>query len=656
MDNKRFRKRITFFGCVVLFMFVILLLHLFRIQVYKHDYFRKKSNRQIRSFYKETGKRGRIIASSGEDLAYDTYESDLIIDPKRFVDYEYKEEMLEYLKKYRNINVEKELKNIESMKSKRYYKLITNLNSNERSDIEKTMKELFVSKNEVFFEKRNKRVYNSEEMMRPIIGYMGYSSEEPSKLIGRFGIENSYEKILNPNVINVERYLSGNRKREIPLGKYDEEKLEKKEKNGHSIVLTIDYVIQYIIYSEVKKFFDEYKPNWMGAIMLDPDTGKILSLVSLPSKSKALSRNNIIQNRYEPGSVFKPLIVATALEENFIHENDIFKNPEGKITKYGIVMRDASWRAVGNLTANDILIRSSNVGMVKIAEKIPSDIYEIYLKKFGLYDKTGIEFSDEPYIHQQGYEKWDGLRKYSMSFGQAIAITPLQMAMGFAACVNGGKLYKPLLVKEVINESGEIISKTEPELKNSVISEETSTKIRHMLRNVVEKGTGRQARIEGYDIGGKTGTSQKSEGGSYAKGKFVISFAGIYPVEHPEYLLLLVADEPQTADGRSYGGGSMMAPLYKNIMSRLFKYKNILPGNVDLIELDEDKEFNGRQISFDMSKMPELTNLSSREVIKIFEGTGIDVEINGRGIVKSQKPEYGTEMNKVKKVKVYLEE
>jgi cell division protein FtsI (penicillin-binding protein 3) len=621
-----------------------------------HNEFRKKSNRQIRSFYKETGKRGRIVAASGEDLAYDTYESDLIIDPKRFVDYEYGEEMLEYLKKYRKIDVNEELKNIKTMKSKRYYKLITNLSSNERSDIEKKMKELLVNKNEIFFEKRNKRVYNSEEMMRPIVGYMGYSSEDPSRLVGRFGIENSYEKILNPNVINVERYLSGNRKREIPLANYNKDKLEKKEKNGHSVVLTIDYVIQYIIYSEVKEFFEEYKPNWMAAVMLEPNTGEIMSMVSLPEQKKAYSRNNIIQNRYEPGSVFKPLIVAAALEDKFIDEDDIFKNPEGRISKYGITIRDSSWRSVGNLTANDILVRSSNVGMVKIGEKIPSDIFEYYLRKFGLYEKTGIEFPGEPYIPQESYEKWDGLRKYSMSFGQALAITPLQMAMSFAACINGGKLWKPQLVKEVINEEGEVISKIEPEFKNNVISEETSAKIREMLRNVVLTGTGRQAKIDGYDIGGKTGTSQKSEGGAYAKDKFVISFAGFYPVEKPEYLLLIIADAPQTEDGKSYGGGSMMAPLFKEIMSRLFKYKNILPQDVDMITLDKDKEISDRKIMFEMNKMPELTNLSAREVIRVFNDTDIELEIVGRGMVYKQEPDFGSEMSKVKKVKVYLEE
>jgi cell division protein FtsI (penicillin-binding protein 3) len=169
-------------------------------------------------------------------------------------------------------------------------------------------------------------------------------------------------------------------------------------------------------------------------------------------------------------------------------------------------------------------------------------------------------------------------------------------------------------------------------------------------------GTGRQAKIDGYDIGGKTGTSQKSEGGAYAKDKFVISFAGFYPVEKPEYLLLIIADAPQTEDGKSYGGGSMMAPLFKEIMSRLFKYKNILPQDVDMITLDKDKEISDRKIMFEMNKMPELTNLSAREVIRVFNDTDIELEIVGRGMVYKQEPDFGSEMSKVKKVKVYLEE
>lgn len=652
MDNKRFRKRITRFGVGTTFLFVLLILHLFRIQVIKHEYFKEKSNKQIRNFYKETGKRGRIIAATGEDLAYDTYESDLIIDPKRFVDLENGLELLEYLKKFDDIDIDYELNKLYTLREKRYYKLITNLTSSERDEIEGKLKELKVRRNEVFFEKRNKRVYNNEDMFRHIVGFMGYSPQEKNKIVGRFGIEKYFEDYLNPGVINVERYLSGNKKREIPTVQKKSDK--KIDKNGDSVVLTIDYVMQYIVQNEFGKFWDEYKPNWMAGIMVNPQTGEILAMNSLPVKEVALSRNNAIQNRYEPGSVFKPLIVAGALEEGFIDTDTIIENPNGRIKKYDATIKDASRSARGNLTPEDILIKSSNVGMVKIAEKIPSDIYEYYLKQYGLYSKTDVEFMDEPFIKQTEYKNWDGLKKYTMSFGQGIAVTPLQMVMSFASVINGGILYKPTIVKEIVDESGEVLMKTEPVVKNRVISKEISAKLRKMLYSVVEVGTGKNARIPGYAIGGKTGTSQKSVDGKYAKDKFIISFAGFYPVDKPRYLLLVVADEPKIDRG-AYGG-ALMAPLYKRIMEKVFKYKKILPKNIDIMELDEDLADYNREVNFVMEEMPELTNLSMRDIIKIFDGTGIEVEFVGDGMVYKQEPKIGTPMKQVKKVKLYLKE
>ncbi len=652
MDNRRFRKRISTYGTLTLMAFVLLLIHLFRIQVYKHEYFKDKSDRQIRSFYKESGKRGRIIASTGEELAYDTYESDLIIDPKRFAEYKYGVELLEYLKEYKKFSVEGELDKLYSIKDKRYYKLITDLTSNQRSEIEKKLKELKVIKNEVFFEKRNKRIYNSEEMFRHIVGFMGYSPEEKSKIVGRFGIEKYYEEYLNPEIVKVERFLSGNRKREIPT--VDIVEVNPKDKNGDSIVLTIDYVIQYIMQNEFSKFIDEYNPNWVAGIMMNPKTGEIYGMTSLPVHSIAHSRNNAVQNRYEPGSVFKPLIVAAALEEGFINEDDIFSNPTGSIKKFGATMRDASRSARGELTPEDILIQSSNVGMVMVAEEIPTDIYEYYLKKFGLYDKTEIEFLDEPFIKQEKYEDWDGLKKYSMSFGQGIAITPLQMATSFSAVINGGNLVKPTLVKEIIKEDGEKVYVNKPFVEDKVISEKTSQVLKGMLRSVVEKGTGKNARIEGYDIGGKTGTSQKSGVGGYAKDKFIISFAGFYPVEDPEYLLLVVADEPKS-DSITYGG-ALMAPLFKEIMTRVFTYKKILPKEIDVVDGTKPLVVEEEDLEFVLDIMPELTNLSSRQVIQVFEETSIEVELIGRGLVYKQVPQIGKNMKDVKKVKVYLKE
>lgn len=654
MDNTRFRERITIYGLVVLVFFLVLIIHLFRIQVLMHEHFSNRSYRQIRSFYTEKGKRGKILASSGEELAYDTYESDLIIDPQRFVEFDNKYEVLNFLKNYKEINIQDEISNLDKLKDKRYYKLITGLNSNERNEIEVFFKKINLRQNEIFFEKNNKRIYNSDDMFRPIIGFVGYSKDDTNEITGKFGIEKTYNEELNSQEISIERYLSANRRREIPVISKEKNNLEK---NGNNVVLTIDYILQYILYQESLKFYEEYEPEWLSGIIVNPQNGEILAMVSLPKTDIANSRNNNIQNRYEPGSVFKGLIVAAALEEGFVKTDEIFDNSKGSITKFGSTIRDSTWRTLGNLTLKDIIRLSSNIGMVKIAEKIPNDIYEYYLKAFGLYEKTNIELSGEINIPQQSYTRWDGLKKYSMSFGQGIVITPIQMAMSFASTINGGILYKPQILKSIIDENNDIVFQNEPQIIRNVISENTSQIIRNMHREVVESGTGRQAKIDGYDIGGKTGTSQKSVDGTYSREKFITSFAGFYPVDKPEFLLLLVADEPKSKDGETYGGGTLMAPLSKNIMKRMFKYKNILPKNMEAVTLDKNfDELKNKNIDFELENMPELTNLTIQDISRIFESKKINLEIHGKGLVYKQESEAGTNIENIEKVTIYLKE
>jgi Cell division protein FtsI/penicillin-binding protein 2 len=215
-NNERFRKRAVRLRKIVLILFIVLIAQLFKIQILMHDEFKAKSEKQITSLYKETGKRGKIVASTGEDLAYDTVESDLIIDPKRFKDIPNKKEVLEFIKRFGNFSVEEELKKIDRDSEKRYYKFLENLTYNQRLDLEMGLKILKVRKKEIFFEKRNKRVYPNEDLLRHIVGFLGHSDENTEKSDARFGIEKEYDSYLDGGIRDVQKYLSANRKREIP--------------------------------------------------------------------------------------------------------------------------------------------------------------------------------------------------------------------------------------------------------------------------------------------------------------------------------------------------------------------------------------------------------------------------------------------------------
>jgi len=649
-NNERFRKRAVRLRKIVLILFIVLIAQLFKIQILMHDEFKAKSEKQITSLYKETGKRGKIVASTGEDLAYDTVESDLIIDPKRFKDIPNKKEVLEFIKRFGNFSVEEELKKIDRDSEKRYYKFLENLTYNQRLDLEMGLKILKVRKKEIFFEKRNKRVYPNEDLLRHIVGFLGHSDENTEKSDARFGIEKEYDSYLDGGIRDVQKYLSANRKREIPTIAQQE---NKDKKNGDDVVLALDYVIQYIMQDEVSTFIKNYSPIWATAIMINPNNGEILGMVSMPSGNRSTVRNNAIQNIYEPGSIFKPLIVAAALEEGLITPTTTFPNPTSSIVIHGKTIRDAENNARGMITPQQILMKSSNVGMVQIGDRFTNAKFEEYLKKYGLYEKTGIDFANEPEPRQQPYEKWDGLKRYTMSFGQGIAVTPLQMITAFASVINGGKLLEPTLAKEIINENGISIYKHQTFEKRRVISEETSALIRNMLYETVEEGGGQNAKIEGYNIGGKTGTAQKSGKGGYQRGKYILSYSGFYPVNKPEYLLLVVANEPHSS---MIYASQLMAPLFKGIMERMFRYKNILPTNAVVEKIGNQSLLVKKSMPVLSTFMPDLTGLSPREVTKLFKDRNIDIELVGKGIVENYTPSVGTDLDGIKKIKLYLKE
>lgn len=649
-NNERFRKRAVRLRKIVLILFIVLIAQLFKIQILMHDEFKAKSEKQITSLYKETGKRGKIVASTGEDLAYDTVESDLIIDPKRFKDIPNKKEVLEFIKRFGNFSVEEELKKIDRDSEKRYYKFLENLTYNQRLDLEMGLKILKVRKKEIFFEKRNKRVYPNEDLLRHIVGFLGHSDENTEKSDARFGIEKEYDSYLDGGIRDVQKYLSANRKREIPTIAQQE---NKDKKNGDDVVLALDYVIQYIMQDEISTFIKNYSPIWATAIMINPNNGEILGMVSMPSGNRSTVRNNAIQNIYEPGSIFKPLIVAAALEEGLITPTTTFPNPTSSIVIHGKTIRDAENNARGMITPQQILMKSSNVGMVQIGDRFTNAKFEEYLKKYGLYEKTGIDFANEPEPRQQPYEKWDGLKRYTMSFGQGIAVTPLQMITAFASVINGGKLLEPTLAKEIINENGISIYKHQTFEKRRVISEETSALIRNMLYETVEEGGGQNAKIEGYNIGGKTGTAQKSGKGGYQRGKYILSYSGFYPVNKPEYLLLVVANEPHSS---MIYASQLMAPLFKGIMERMFRYKNILPTNAVVEKIGNQSLLVKKSMPVLSTFMPDLTGLSPREVTKLFKDRNIDIELVGKGIVENYTPSVGTDLDGIKKIKLYLKE
>ena len=406
--------------------------------------------------------------------------------------------------------------------------------------------------------------------------------------------------------------------------------------------------------------FEETNAREAYGIVMDPNSGKILGISAL-SKDKRLLRNNIFQSQYEPGSIFKPIIVAAALNEKLINKNSKFNVGDGSIVKYKKTIKESSRTTRGILETKEVIMKSSNVGMVLISDYFSDELFEQYLQKFGLYDKTGVDFPDELKPYTVPFKKWDKLKKNNMAFGQGIVVSPIQMATAFSAVVNGGTLYRPYLVDKITDNEGTVIMRNSPEKVREVISEQVSADVRAMMEETVSNGTGRRAQIEGYSIGGKTGTAQLSAGrAGYEKNEYLASFIGFFPVDKPRYVVLVMFMRPQGDAQYKKFGGYVSAPVVGKIASRIIKEDQIISQNISKLNSQIESIENNdstRKIENELGIqiMPDLIGISTREVIEIFKNTDIDIEITGTGLVKEQIPKAGEELDYIKKIKVILE-
>jgi len=338
---------------------------------------------------------------------------------------------------------------------------------------------------------------------------------------------------------------------------------------GGSVKLTLDSKIQQIVEWKLKDGAEASKSKWGAGVCINPQTGEILAMVSYPwmdlndrgsFKSPETLRNNVIGRVYEPGSTFKPIIMGIAKEIGLVANNAHF-HCVGRLAIADGVMRDIS--AHGNLALEGLLIKSCNIGMATIGNRMNSHKTAGMLRQFGFGTKTNVEIAGEEDGLVRTPEEWLGMTKSNIAIGQGLAVTPLQLAMGIGAIANGGQLLKPYIIAEVKNADGKIIHQGEKRVRCSVLSSQTASWLRSTLYKAVEEGTGKVARVKDIPIAGKTGTAQMAYSGAYKAGRYVSSFIGFWPYEKPEFLLLIVLGEP--GGGKIYGG-EIAAPIFQAVV------------------------------------------------------------------------------------------
>ncbi|OGK41780.1 hypothetical protein A2954_03630 [Candidatus Roizmanbacteria bacterium RIFCSPLOWO2_01_FULL_37_12] len=421
------------------------------------------------------------------------------------------------------------------------------------------------------FEDRFQRSYPESSLSAHLLGFVGKDSQGEN--LGYFGIEGYYNKDLVglPGILKSDRDLLG---RPILIG--TQQKLD--SENGRDLFLTIDKPVQEIIKTRLRKGLEKYKAKEGCILLVNPQTLEVLALSCLPdfdvehyyNFSEEFFKNPAISNLYEPGSTFKPLILAAALEENSVRPADFYdeKGPV-QIGEYTIKTWDDKYE--GRISLTRILEKSSNVGMVHVGQQLGQKKIFAYLKKYGFDRPTGIDLQGESYGNLKPETAWYPIDFATVSFGQGIAITPIQMIRAFAVLVNGGKMFKPYIVQKI--GSGEDEKNISSKLEKQVISAKTSETIKKMLLSAVENGEIRWAKPKGYQIAGKTGTAQIPIKGHYDPTKTVASFIGFAPVSNPKFLALVILREPES----SPWGSETAAPLFFDVAKELLVYYNIAP-------------------------------------------------------------------------------
>jgi cell division protein FtsI (penicillin-binding protein 3) len=424
----------------------------------------------------------------------------------------------------------------------------------------------------------SRRYYPRQELAAHVLGMVGLDDR------GLEGLEHQYDDLLGgqPEYITAQQDALGR-----IIFRHEEE-------GGRPLIfdltLTIDEVLQYTAERELQRAVERSQAKTGTAIVMDPWTGEILALANQPTfdpnnykrGGSFAKRNRAVTDYFEPGSVFKVILAAGALEEGVVRPSDRFHGENGAIEVGGVTIRDHE--KYGWLTVQEILAHSSNVGAIKIGQKLGKSLYYHYISGFGFGSLTGLDLPGETPGLIRRPRGWSALSLSVLSLGQEISVTPVQIATAFCAVANGGTLVRPHIVRDLRAQDGSVTRHVEPVMIRRVISQQTAQSLLTILRSAVEEGTGKEAALEQYSVAGKTGTAQKVDPvtGRYSHQRVVASFVGAVPAESPRLVILVTIDEPETLRW----GAAVAAPTFREIARDALQYLQVPPSptrNVRLV-------------------------------------------------------------------------
>ena len=530
---------------LIFFLFLVfgaaIISRLIFLQILKGDFYKALSQGLHSSFQKTQIERGEIFLKGGEPLAINIDLPFVFASPRGI---EKSEETAEALSQILNLDKNSVL---EKLKKDNFYSLL------KRKLTQKEVDDLKKSKFEgVYLEEEKVRYYPQETLASQAIGFLGAEG------IGQYGLEEFFNDIL-------------------------ENAKDAEAKKGQDLILTIDYNIQF----KAEKLLQEAKENLEiesgQIIVIEPISGKILTLAHFPNfnpnqyekyakeENLEIFKNSVTQKLFEPGSVFKPMTMAAALEEEKITPQTTYID-EGqvKVDGWKKSIYNYGGKVYGEQTMTNVLEKSINTGAVFVQKQLGENLFLNYFEKFGFFEPTGIDIR-ETYSENNVIKNGRAINFATASFGQGIEMTSIQLVRAYCAIANGGKLIKPYLVEKIL-ENGTQIEEIQPEVSSSIISSKTARQLTAMLVSVVENGFAKGARIPGYYIAGKTGTAQVAEGGVYSPDKSIQTFVGFAPAFDPKFLILIKLDNPK-AKTAEYSA----VPIFHDLAEYIIHYWQIPP-------------------------------------------------------------------------------
>lgn len=557
-QNNPSPRRIAWVFLIFCLAFTLLIGHLFWIQLIQGRDWQQKASQMRTKSKVLTSRRGLIMDRNGNKLATNIKVNSIYADPHMIDSTE---------------QAAKDLSLILGVNKKELYEKLNKNTSfvwiKRKVDYETSQKIRELQIKGLGFIEENKRLYPDGQTASHVLGFTGMDYH------GLQGIEKSLDEELQGEAGDMlAEYGAKGRKIPGSTSRY------KEPVPGNNIVLTLDKHIQYFVERELNSIVKTYNPKLAVALVMDPKTGEILAMGNQPtfnpnrwndSPEEIWDNNPAIWYNYEPGSIFKIITAAAALEEGSANLESKFFDP-GYVDVDGQKIKSWKQGGHGSQTFLEIMLNSCNPGFVKVGLTLGRERFYKYIEGFGFGNVTGVKLPGEAGGILIPESQATDLNIATQAIGQSIAVTPLQLIKAVSAVANGGKLMKPQLVKKIVTSGGEIIHEYQPKVERQVISAKTSQEMRSILEKVVTDGTGKQAYLDGYRVAGKTGTAEVAGDSGYVNGQYISSFVGFAPANNPRVTILIMIAEPK---GDIYHGGLVAAPSFKAIASDTLRYLRI---------------------------------------------------------------------------------